>query len=62
MVLADFRDGGQGFENTSVLTPLRLTPGEWRRILEDPTFLEDSGNAYAAPRRFHGLPVEIVRT
>lgn len=60
MVLADFREGGRGFENSALLTPLRLSPAEWRRILEDPTFLRDEDNAYA-PRRFHGLPVEIVR-
>lgn len=41
--------------------PWRLTPGQWRRILEDPSFLADADNRYQRPRRLHGRPVEIVR-
>jgi hypothetical protein len=40
---------------------LRLTPGQWRRILEDPSFLQRPDNRYQRPRRLNGLPVEIVR-
>jgi hypothetical protein len=39
--------------------PLRFTPAEWRRVLEDAAFLRDGDNSYA-PRRLMGLPVEIV--
>jgi DNA-binding IclR family transcriptional regulator len=38
---------------------LRFTPAEWRRLLEDASFLRDRDNSYA-PRRLMGLPVEIV--
>jgi hypothetical protein len=41
--------------------PLRLTPREWRRILEDPSFLARPDNRYQQPRRLNGRPVEIVR-
>jgi hypothetical protein len=41
--------------------PLRLTPGQWRRILEDPSFLAEPENRYQRPRRLNGRPVEIVR-
>jgi hypothetical protein len=39
--------------------PLRFTPAEWRRLLEDASFLRDCDNSYA-PRRLMGVPVEIV--
>lgn len=39
---------------------LQFTPAEWRVLLEDISFLGDSENRYAAPRRFMGLPVRIV--
>lgn len=39
--------------------PLRFTPAEWRRVLEDASFLRDRDNSYA-PRRLMGVPVEIV--
>ena len=41
--------------------PLTLTPREWRRILEDPSFLARPDNRYQQPRRLNGRPVEIVR-
>jgi hypothetical protein len=59
-VLADFRGAEPYYEDESQLVALRLTPAEWRRILADPTFLGDAGNEYSAPRRYHGLPVQIV--
>ncbi len=43
------------------LKPLTLTPREWRRILEDPSFLARPDNRYQQPRRLNGRPVEIVR-
>jgi hypothetical protein len=39
---------------------LAFTPAEWRHILEDPAFLSDEDNSYAAPRRLMGVPVTIV--
>jgi hypothetical protein len=39
---------------------LRLTPKEWRAVLERPSFLEREDNRFAAPRLFCGRPVEIV--
>lgn len=39
---------------------LTFTPAEWRRLLEDPSFLEHRGNSYRVPRRLAGLPVLIV--
>jgi hypothetical protein len=41
------------------IVPLRFTPAEWRRLLEDASFLRDRDNSYA-PRRLMGVPVEIV--
>jgi hypothetical protein len=37
----------------------RLTPAEWRSVIEDETFLNDPDNSYQ-PRRLMGVPVEIV--
>jgi hypothetical protein len=37
----------------------RLTPAEWRAVIEDETFLKDPANSYR-PRRLMGVPVEIV--
>ena len=39
---------------------LRLTPSEWRVVLERRSFLERSDNRFQSPRRFCGRPVEIV--
>ena len=39
---------------------LHFTPAEWRLLLEDAAFLDEPDNDYSAPRRFMGLPVEIV--
>ena len=39
---------------------LRLTPAEWRAMLEESSFLEDWDNSYLPPRRLMGVPVEIV--
>ncbi len=40
--------------------PLRLTPGQWRTILESESFLERADNRFQHPRRFHGAPVQII--
>jgi len=37
----------------------RLTPAEWRSVIQDETFLKEPGNSYQ-PRRLMGVPVEIV--
>lgn len=39
---------------------LRLTPSEWRTVLERRSFLERDDNRFQTPRRFCGRPVEIV--
>lgn len=39
---------------------LRLTHSEWRRLLEDRSFLENEDNRFQHPRRYKGRPVEIV--
>ena len=39
---------------------LRLTHREWRRLLEERSFLEDETNRFQPPRRYHGRPVQIV--
>jgi hypothetical protein len=39
---------------------LRLTPGEWRAILETDNFLERQDNRFQHPRRFLGAPVQII--
>ena len=39
---------------------LRFTPAEWRALLEDNAFLDDSDNRYLPPRRLMGVAVEIV--
>ena len=39
---------------------LRLTPSEWRVVLERRSFLERDDNRFQSPRRFCGRPVEIV--
>jgi hypothetical protein len=38
---------------------LRLTPAEWRFLLQDGSFLRDPDNS-CLPRRLMGIPVEIV--
>jgi len=38
---------------------LHFTPAEWRALLEDESFLRERDNSYR-PRRFMGVPVEIV--
>ena len=47
----------QAAERQSVL---RLTYGQWRRLLEDRSFLEDADNRFQPPRRYRGRLVEIV--
>jgi hypothetical protein len=44
------------------LAPKRLTftPTEWRQIIDDKDFLNESDNQYKVPRRLMGVPVEIV--
>jgi hypothetical protein len=39
---------------------LRLTPGEWRTILETQSFLDQDDNRFQHPRRFLGAPVQII--
>ena len=39
---------------------LRLTPKEWRTVLERRSFLEREDNRFQTPRLFCGRPVEIV--
>ena len=39
---------------------IRLTPSEWRTVLERRGFLERDDNRFQLPRRFCGRPVEIV--
>ena len=39
---------------------LHLTPAEWRRFLEDSSFLSHQDNRYQPPRRLMGVAVEIV--
>ena len=39
---------------------LRLTPREWRTVLERRSFLERDDNRFQTPRRFCGRPVQIV--
>ena len=39
---------------------LRLTPKEWRTVLERRSFLERADNRFQTPRRFCGRPVQIV--
>ena len=39
---------------------LRLTPKEWRTVLERRSFLERDDNRFQTPRRFCGHLVQIV--
>ena len=39
---------------------IRLTPREWRTVLERRSFLERDDNRFQTPRLFCGRPVEIV--
>lgn len=39
---------------------LRLTPGQWRSVLEDRNFLDRPDNRFQHPRRFLGAPVQII--
>ena len=43
-----------------VLDTLRLTPSEWRTVLERRSFLERDDNRFQTPRLFCGRPVQIV--
>ncbi len=63
MTLIDSGANGNSLQRAShtPADPLRLTPGEWRLILEDPSFLSRPDNRYQQPRRLNGRPVEIVR-
>ena len=47
-------------EPRPVLDVLRLTPMEWRAVLERRSFLERDDNRFQTPRLFCGRPVEIV--
>ncbi len=42
------------------VTVLRLTPWEWRTVLERRSFLEGEDNRFETPRLFCGHPVQIV--
>ena len=42
------------------LDVLRLTPKEWRTVLERRSFLERDDNRFQTPRLFCGRPVQIV--
>jgi hypothetical protein len=60
---------GLHFQGDRPMTPIaaspiqpyvfRLTPAEWRALIEDKTFLRDPDNSYR-PRRLMGVPVQIV--
>jgi hypothetical protein len=39
---------------------LKLTPSEWRTVLEHRSFLERADNRFQHPRRLYGAPVQIV--
>ncbi len=39
---------------------LRLTPSEWRAVLEHRSFLEWEDNRFQPPRRLYGARVQIV--
>ncbi len=39
---------------------LRLTPGQWRAILENRSFLDNGDNRFQHPRRYLGAPVQII--
>jgi hypothetical protein len=39
---------------------LKLTPPEWRAVLEHRSFLERPDNRFQHPRRLFGAPVQIV--
>jgi hypothetical protein len=39
---------------------LKLTPPEWRAVLEQRSFLERADNRFQHPRRLFGAPVQIV--
>jgi hypothetical protein len=39
---------------------LRVTPSEWRRLLEERSFLDHPDNRYQPPRRYCGRPVQVV--
>jgi len=39
---------------------LRLTHGAWRRLLEQPSFLDNDDNRFQPPRRYLGRRVEII--
>ena len=47
-------------EQPRIPSVLRLTPREWRIVLERRSFLEREDNRFQSPRRFCGRPVQIV--
>ncbi len=54
-------DTGDTDDDASAPKPvLRLTPKEWRTVLERRSFLESDDNRFQTPRLFFGRPVEIV--
>ena len=55
------QDPGELEEAASRSQPtLRLTPQEWRTVLERRSFLERDDNRFQTPRLFRGRPVQIV--
>ncbi|THD55954.1 hypothetical protein [Phenylobacterium sp.] len=55
-LVSDFRRERQ--DDGSVA--LHFTPAEWRVLIEDRSFLSQPDNHYSLPRRWMGVPVEIV--
>ena len=49
-----------GHPDAATSRVLRLTPKEWRTVLERRSFLERDDNRFQTPRLFCGHPVEIV--
>ncbi len=58
----DARDPGDDANDLNMRREpvLRLTPQEWRTVLERRSFLEREDNRFQTPRRFCGHPVQIV--
>ena len=52
--------GEASSEAPAALPVLRLTPKEWRTVLERRSFLEREDNRFQTPRLFCGRPVQIV--
>ena len=54
------RDPGETDTPRQADLVLRLTPQEWRTVLERRSFLERADNRFQTPRLFCGRPVQIV--